>query len=260
MGAGEGTGEPVGAGTRGAAGAAGVRVSVAMTACDSQRYLAEQVYSVLPQLGGADELVLSVDPSSDGTLELARGLAAGDARVRVVEGPGLGVVANVQHALELAQGAYIFLADSDDVWLQDKVAHVLAEFERSGAALVLHDAAVVDAELKVQALSFFAQRHVGEGFWRNLWRNGFIGCCMAFTAALKRVVLPIPPEVPMHDQWIGLLAEQNGGVALLPEPLLLYRRHGDNLTKSEHASIPQMLAWRTTLTRALAQRMHDLTV
>jgi glycosyltransferase involved in cell wall biosynthesis len=234
-------------------------LSVALAAKDGSRYLAAQVESILPQLGAGDELIISVDPSGDGTRELAERLASDAPCIRVMDGPGLGIIKNFECAIAAARNEHIFLSDHDDVWMPHKVARVLRAFVESGAVLVIHDARVVDGELAETAPSYFRLRKSGPGYRKNLLKNSYMGACMAFTRGLKRMALPFPPGIPMHDQWLGLLAERHGGVCFLKEPLISYRRHGDNATSSTHAGLGQMLAWRAGLVAALSQRERELT-
>jgi glycosyltransferase involved in cell wall biosynthesis len=229
-------------------------VSVVLAACNGSLYLREQVESILPQLHEGDQLILSVDPSTDGTCDLACGLAAADSRIVVLQGPGQGVPRNFEQAIAASEGAYVFLSDQDDVWCPHKVAAVRDAFAASGAALVLHDAQVVDQDLEVVAPSFFAQRGSRPGYWRNILKNSYIGCCMAFRRELTQVALPFPERIPMHDQWLGLVGEKNGGVFFLDEPLIAYRRHTANATATTHAGLAQMLAWRIRLVRELRRR------
>jgi glycosyltransferase involved in cell wall biosynthesis len=233
-------------------------LSVALAAKDGSRYLAAQVASILPQLCAGDELIISVDPSGDNTRELAEHLASSAPCIRVMDGPGLGVVKNFERAIAAAQNERIFLSDHDDVWMPHKVAEVLRAFTESGAALVIHDARVVDGGLAEIAPSYFRLRKSGPGYRKNLLKNSYMGACIAFTRELKQVALPFPPHIPMHDQWLGLLAERHGGVHFLKEPLISYRRHGSNATSSTHAGLGQMLAWRTGLMAALSQREREL--
>ena len=225
-----------------------MNVSVCLAAYHGADYLDAQVQSVLPQLCVGDELLISDDDPGGETEAIALRYASEDARVRVLHGPGEGVVRNFEHVLSAAKGDVIFLCDQDDVWLPGKREAVLREIER-GACLVLHDASVTDAHLRVTAPSFFALHGSRPGFWRNLLRNSYMGCCMAFTRDVLRSALPFPAGIPMHDQWIGLCAERKGGVCFLPQPLILYRRHGGNVTGST-TSFSQKLRWRMRLIRA----------
>ncbi|MDR2586905.1 MAG: glycosyltransferase family 2 protein [Coriobacteriales bacterium] len=233
-------------------------LSVALAAKDGSAYLEEQVASILPQLHADDELIISVDPSSDNTRELAERLATDAPCIRVIDGPGQGVIRNFEHALETTRNERIFLCDHDDIWMPNKVAEVLRAFVESNALLVIHDAQVVDQELAPVAPSYFKLRKSGPGYRKNLLKNTYIGACMAFTRQLKRLALPFPVGIPMHDQWLGLLAEKHGSVCFLDEALIQYRRHGANATSSTHADLAQMLVWRKDLIRALSQREKEL--
>ena len=129
---------------------------------------------------------------------------------------------------------------------------------QTGAALVLHDARVTDGNLNEQAASFFAMHGTRAGYAQNLWRNHFVGCCMAFRRDLLKLALPMPRDIPMHDQWLGLLAEKRGGVALLDKPLIDYRRHGQNATSLEsHGRLAQMLKNRLSMFRAVNARLGN---
>jgi hypothetical protein len=92
---------------------------------------------------------------------------------------------------------------------------------------------------------------------RNFWRNSFVGSCLAFRRALLDSALPFPPTIPMHDQWLGLIAQRTGTVRLLDQALILYRRHQATATASDgrHAGVLRMLAWRLALIRALRTRI-----
>jgi glycosyltransferase involved in cell wall biosynthesis len=251
-------------------------ISIALATKDGARYLEEQVLSILPQLHSGDELIISVDPSCDGTRELAARLAAGapsdtpsDAEraadvfenascIRVVDGPGEGVIKNFEHALKATRNEKIFLCDHDDVWMPHKVAEVLRAFVQSNAVLVIHDAEVVDQDLAPIAPSYFQLRNSGSGYRKNLLKNTYIGACMAFMRELKQLALPFPSTIPMHDQWLGLLAERHGGTYFLEEPLIKYRRHESNATADNHASFNQMFTWRKNLIQALTQRERKI--
>lgn len=220
-----------------------MRVSVAMAVYCGGAYLCEQIESILPQLGADDELVVSLDcADTESEATLAPYLA--DPHLRCVRATERGVLANFENALRHCQGEYLFLCDQDDVWTPDKVAQVLDCFEKTDAMLILHDAKVVDGQLHTLHESFFAHRGVRHGTWKNWWRNSYMGCCMAFRRALLDVALPFPKTVPMHDQWLGMLAEQKKKAVFLNKTLLLWRRHGKNASQTHHASLSKMIRFR----------------
>lgn len=220
-----------------------IRVSVAMVTYNGEAYLGQQVDSILEQLEDGDELVISDDGSKDGTSLILKEYEK-DERVRLLQGPRQGIKKNVEHAIKNTKGSYIFLADQDDIWLPGKVERVLQAFEEEKAVVVVHDAKVFAGKEPSHILmeSFFAFRGAKAGVMKNIIKNSYIGCCMAFRRELLDRILPIPVQIEMHDQWIGILGDYFAGKScFLPEPLLLYRRHGDNNSAMHHYGIFKML-------------------
>ena len=81
-----------------------------------------------------------------------------------------------------------------------------------------------------------------------------IGCCMAFRKELLKTVLPFPQKIPMHDQFIGLMAQKKGNVELIARPLIDYRRHGKNVSGDHHGSFGTMLSQRISMVCAVLSR------
>lgn len=199
------------------------KVSVCMAIYNGEPFLREQIESILMQLQTGDELLIFDDLSTDGSVKIVTEFAD-DARVKLTKNPHkFGVVKNFEQALEAATGDYIFLSDQDDVWLPEKVTACVNALKNH--LLVVTDCRVVDQALNEIAPSFFQLRHSGGGVLKNIWKNSYLGCCMAFRKELLSSSLPIPSTTPMHDMWLGLIAQVQGSVLFLPQKLSLYRRH-----------------------------------
>jgi len=229
------------------------KISVALAAYKGEDFIGEQLKSILTQLNDTDEVIVSDDFPQGKTREIVLEIAAGDSRVKYIEGPASGLIMNFENAIKNCTGDYIFLADQDDVWLPDKVEKVIEKFEE-GADLVLHNAMVTDGKLKVTDTSFFSSHGTKTGYFNNILKNSYMGCCMAFKAELKDKILPFPENLPMHDQWIGLLAEKTGKVSLVQKPLILYRRHGGNMTGGK-TSFKQKIMWRISIAQEINKRI-----
>lgn len=214
-----------------------------MATYNGARYLPAQIDSILAQLRPGDEFLVADDGSTDGTLDLLAGY--GPALRVVATGRVGGVVANFSRALSEAHGELILLADQDDVWLAGRVEAMCAALGRCD--LVLTDAQVCDEALRPTAKTLFAQIGAANGFWRNLLRSSFVGCCMGFRRELLRGVLPMPPMTPWHDWLIGLVGCLRGRVCLIDTPTLLYRRHGSNASATGEASGNRL--WRKVALR-----------
>lgn len=232
-------------------------ISVCVAAFNGEKYIEEQLNSILSQLEAGDEVIVSDDGSTDRTLRILESFTQKDQRVKLVHGPGQGIIRNYDYVISLSQGDFIFLADQDDVWLPEKVAQVTSYFDAHPKTLVVvSDLMIVDEQLQELEPSYFSYRHVKTGFFSNIIKNKYIGAGMAFRSQLKELILPIPAEVPMHDMWIGLLAESRHGAALLPEVLTLYRRHDDNASQiATKTKFRTQLAWRLRLVKCLFLRL-----
>lgn len=229
-----------------------MKISVALAAYKGEQYIAEQLDSILKQLGENDEIIVSDDYPQGETRNIVQEYVNRDERIRYIEGEGKGVVTNFENALKACTGDVIFLCDQDDVWLPDKVSSVMAEI-RNGADIVLHDASVTDGNLNVTEPSFFAIRKSNVDYKSNLLKNTFVGCCMAFTRQVMLDTLPFPKELPMHDWWIALAAIKKGyNAVLLEKPLILWRRHGGNVTGGK-TGLVQKVKWRAKMILSLAR-------
>jgi hypothetical protein len=92
--------------------------------------------------------------------------------------------------------------------------------------------------------------HSRAGLIRNLRRNSYMGCCMAFRRELLQAALPIPSMLA-HDSWLGMVAELYGDILFLPEPLVRYRRHGANVSPTARKSDRSLRAKRGDLVRRM---------
>ncbi len=208
-------------------------VSVCMATYNGAPFIRKQVDSILLQLNEGDELIVSDDYSSDETVAIIRGI--NDERIKIYLNNGeKGFVGNFQNALNKVSGELLFLADQDDIWHKNKIESMCKSLEK--ADLVLSDCRVVNSDGFVIHDSFFKYRKSKPGILKNLIKNSYIGCCMAFRRSTLSYILPIPKNVHMHDWWIGLMVEANGKVCFLNEITMSYIRHGSNASPTGEAS------------------------
>lgn len=204
-----------------------------MTTKNGATFIRAQLNSILPQLKSNDEIIISDDCSADDTLEIVRSLK--DPRIRILNSDSeRGITKNFEASLMASRGEFIFLADQDDVWIPGKIKimkHALGKHE-----LVISDCKLVDDSLRTQNDSFYIVNKSGQGLIKNLIKNSYMGCCMAFTREVRDRALPFPDDLPIHDFWIGLIGEMYFKVLFLPDVLVLHRRHAANATTSGKTS------------------------
>ena len=219
-----------------------IRCSIVMATYNGDKYIKEQIESILINMNEMDELIISDDNSIDNTRNIIKQYIKKDKRIKLIDGPKKGVKQNFANAVQASKGKYIFLCDQDDIWMDNKIKTVLKHFESQNVSIVIHDAQVVNESLELTMQSFFEYRNSGKGIIKNIFKNTYIGCCMAFETELKKYILPIPNNIEMHDQWIGILGEIKGkGSLFLNEKLIKYRRHSNNVSQMMHYGIFKMI-------------------
>lgn len=200
-------------------------ISVCIATHDGEKYICQQLQSILCQLNVSDEVIVSDDESTDSTVNIIRSI--NDTRIKIISGPEKkSATLNFENALRQAKGDYIFLADQDDVWKPDKVAVCMKWLQKYDC--VVSDAEVTDSNLKVVHHSLFALLKVRQSrIYNTIWKNGYTGCCMAFSRRVLCAALPFPDNIPMHDIWIGNVAAYKYNVKFINDKLIYFRRHED---------------------------------
>lgn len=216
-----------------------------MATYNGEKYLREQVGSILTQLGENDELVVSDDGSTDSTIDILK--SYNDPRIKIFINTGRhGVNSNFENALRHADGDYIFLSDQDDVWLPNKVDICIKALQDCDC--IVHDCLVTDKDLNVTSQSFFKERNSGRGYWKNIYKNTYLGCCMAFKREILNKCLPIPNIKSFyHDDWIGSIADLKYKLRFTLFQGILFRRHESNTSctvKSSKYNIFQQIGHR----------------
>jgi hypothetical protein len=203
------------------------KISVCVATYNGEKYIKEQIGSILSQLKFDDELIISDDHSTDNTLEVISQMR--DPRIKVyLNHKEKGYTSNFEHALSKATGEVIFLADQDDVWKPNKVSESLKYLENYD--FVVSDAEVVDRNLKVLSPSAFSLGRKYKSFWGNLFKFAYLGCCMCFKRNVLEKAMPFPEKHNLctHDNWLFIVAAAFFKVKILPLQLISYRRHGNN--------------------------------
>lgn len=217
--------------------------SVVLCTCNGARFLEAQWDSLLAQSRLPGEIIVRDDGSDDGTWVLLDTLSAHAAargvRVRLTRNErNLGFVANFEAALRDASGDVLFLCDQDDVWHAEKLATLVAEFERrTGLLLLCTDARRIGDGGEVLPRSLFEvlkvsrtelrRIHAGQGFSVLLRRSLATGATVALRRTLLADALPFPAGW-VHDEWLAIVAGALEGFDCIEQPLIDYRQHASN--------------------------------
>jgi len=223
-------------------------ISVCIPTFNGENYIKEQLTSILQQLGKNDEIIISDDSSTDSTLEIIEDLK--DQRIKVLKGNKFkSPIFNLENALKHAKGNYIFLSDQDDIWLEKKIETMLPYLKEY--TTVVSDCQVVNNNKEVLFESFQSLNNSKRGYLSNLIKNSYLGCCMAFDRNILKRILPFPKDIAMHDIWIGLISELTGQPIFIKDKLIMYRRHGNNISTTSGKN-------NTSFTFKVSYRIHFL--
>lgn len=202
-------------------------ISVCIATYNGEEYLKEQLDSILSQLSKNDEIVISDDHSTDNTIQIIRSYS--DDRIRVILNErGKGYVSNFENALLNAKGDFVFLSDQDDIWLNNKVKYCMEQLVYYD--FIVSDAILIDKFNNTIDKSYFKKRRVYNTLAGNIFKFGYLGCCMAFRKEILNKALPFPQnhQYCLHDNWLFLIAKAYYRTKISNEKLIKYRRHDNN--------------------------------
>jgi len=268
-------------------------IDILLATYNGEKYLPEQLDSILQQTNHDWRIVARDDGSTDRTRSILYDYAE---KVNAKYGKGKFVIVlnddasrpdmpGIKHALhnfgtlmewskEDGKADYAMFSDQDDVWHKDKIEktlkamHALETTSEKGTPLLVHtDATVVSADGTPQRdASYMNARHLDprrETFRNNLVECPYQGCTMMMNKPLLELATPAPDVAHSHDMWVGLVAAAAGKHAYLDEPTLDYRQHGGNVygarskLKDQVRRAFQVLQSFTRQAEALHERCYE---
>lgn len=217
-------------------------IDILLAAYNGERYIKQQIESILNQSYKEWRLIIKDDRSTDNTLEIIKEFASlYPDKIMFVESKVNSGSAkkNFMSMLELTKEDYIMFSDQDDIWLPDKVKITLKTMKKleqkcgEGNPLLVHgDLIVVDEELNTTAKSMFYIQNLDSKkvfFSDLLVQNNITGCTMMINRALINKITELPDYYIMHDWWFGLIASAFGKIEFMNNRMIQYRQHSSNV-------------------------------
>ena len=221
-------------------------IDILLPTYNGEKYLKEQIDSILNQTYKNIRLIISDDCSKDSTPKILEEYRGKDERIELyLQKENIGVVKGIEFLLKKVKSNYYMLADQDDVWLPMKVEKSIETLKKENADLVFGDLEVVDQDLKTMYPSFgdfmLLNRKINKyinSYKVNYLYNCVTGCTVLSKKEFIEKILPIPTESKylIHDHWIGLVVALNGKLAYMPEKYIKYRQHGNNQVGTDKIS------------------------
>ena len=214
-------------------------INILLASYNSEKFLRNQLDSILAQDQTDFQLLIRDGGSVDSTLSIIKEYAGKDRRIRFLGTGKASAKENFGKLLAAADGELIMFSDHDDVWMPDKISVTLSAYRQaeeenpSGMPLlVFTDAQVVDVQCKCIHPSLLRFQNLDPEktmFRQLLLQNIPPGNTMLFNKALLDLIRPLPKEIVMHDAWVALTAAAFGKIVFLNKATLYYRQHEDNV-------------------------------
>lgn len=207
------------------------KIQVLMSTYNGEKYLKEQIGSILNQEDVEVSLLIRDDGSTDTTISILENLVKENKNVTYYIGKNIGAARSFMDLVNKSKEAdYYAFADQDDIWKPKKIISAIENLESDIEAPSLYISAleVVDEKLNTIEIKKVSGKHCLEG---EMAKNFATGCTMVFNKKLCDIIKMYNPEyLIMHDSWITRLCYAIGGNVVIDENTYIkYRQHGNNV-------------------------------
>lgn len=215
-------------------------ISVVMATYNGEKYIIEQLESIMRQTVPVDEVIICDDMSKDNTVELIKEFVEENNLQSIVKlyvnTSNMGYIKNFYKGIKRTKGQLIFLSDQDDIWENNKVDRMLAVMNQYKAEVLCSNFSIIDANgvaytKSVRLPNFICGALEGLSqikFLPLLFGNVAQGCTYCFTEKVKKIYLKANYGEIIHDYQIMLIGSALEKAFFLNEKLIRYRLHGNN--------------------------------
>ena len=208
------------------------KVQVLMSTYNGEKYLEEQIDSIVKQEDVELEILVRDDGSKDSSIKILEDLSKKYKNIKYYKGDNLGPARSFMELLNKSDEKfdYYAFADQDDVWMPNKLINAIKKLEECEDKPALYMSAL---EIVDENLNFIETKKV-EGnfsFEGEMIKNFATGCTMVLNKKLVNIVKEYNPTyLIMHDSWITRVCYAIGGNVIIDEKSYIkYRQHGDNV-------------------------------
>ena len=210
------------------------RVTVLMSTYNGEKYLSQQLDSILNQKNVEVIIHIRDDGSSDNTINILHEYSSSHPNVEYYQGKNLRPCKSFMELMTTEyEGDYFALADQDDVWDHDKLFKAIELIKKKGRetvpVLYYSNLRIVDSEL-----NFCRNSHskplVSNYKYEPLVENLVTGCTVVYNKKMQEVLLSHKVnDFSMHDTWLYMIAAVFGMTIYDFEPHISYRQHDNNV-------------------------------
>ena len=261
------------------------KIAVLLSTYNGEKFLGEQLNSLLAQSHKNFILVVRDDGSRDRTVSILEGYADDHPeRIHLLSRDGVNMGASAGFAFlvdyvlknkELLglKSTYMMFCDQDDTWFPEKIEKLLAAMLATEAdndstlPIVVHSDLLVVSEQNTaiaKSLISYQGLEIERNSFPNLVISNLVtGCTALINEPLAEKALPIPEKAIMHDWWLALVAAAFGKLVYLDIPLVHYRQHGNNAIGAKEftkVSVASMPLWSRILARKPSEHLIEVSI
>lgn len=221
------------------------KVAVILSTYNGERFLKEQIESILNQTYTDFDLIVRDDGSKDSTISIIEEYISDNSNIKLIKEENVGFINSFYKLLEIAEGyEYYCFADQDDVWEKEKIEFLINELEKTNSYtpnLVFSDSDYYDENMK-----FIKKGHTNR---KSSFRNSLVECVsqgmtMMINKTARDIVIQKKSKNSIfHDQWCYMICSGLGEVKYVSKALVRYRRLNNSVT-AEGRGIITIFKWR----------------
>jgi glycosyltransferase involved in cell wall biosynthesis len=202
-------------------------VSIALCTYNGEKYLKDQLDSIINQTYKNIEIIVVDDCSSDNTSSILSEYQSRYSQLHVfINTTNLGYNKNFEKAITLCSGEYIAVSDQDDIWVNHKIETMMKNWKTN--TVLMHHAAKSFNSSSLPILSISTEFDYSKLNKKHIIISSFVqGCTVLFHSSLKTIIFPFNKTI-LYDWWIGFCAFYSGEVQFLHQNLIYHRKHDNS--------------------------------
>ncbi len=220
------------------------KVAVLLSTYNGEKYLKEQIDSILNQTYKNIELIIRDDGSKDNTISILKEYEKKHNNIRLVQGENLGFLKSFFELLKMSNADYYSYADQDDIWIENKIeiaVNSLNKLDDTKPNMAFSNSDYYNENMELIAEG---EKNKKYSFLMSLFSCVGQGMTMVINDKARRVIIEnLPEKCLFHDWWTYMICAGLGEISYNNVTTVKYRRMEKNAT-SEGQGIIKLFIWR----------------
>lgn len=226
-----------------------MRIDILMATYNGEKYIKQQIDSILNQTYQEWRLLIRDDGSTDNTRDIIlHYVQQYPEKIQIVHSgrQNIGVVRNFRELIKCADNSYVMFCDQDDIWKKNKIQDTILEMQdierknQKAPILIFSDLVVIDSGERVISESFVKRNNFqveNIQLARLVFWNVVVGNTILINEEMKKLMIEMPDDACMHDHWAVLTCLLNNGIVqYINKQTVLYRQHDENVVGDQYSS------------------------